>query len=627
MLRNALPLALLALLACRGDEAPVRPPVVLISIDTLRSDRVGAYGYRGAATPNIDALAADGILFERAFSHVPLTLPSHASILTGLLPAHHGVRDNAGFVLDDRTPTLASILKANGYATGGAVSAYVLRASTHVANGFDDYDDAIPFFEGAPTGNLARSGDKTVAIAQRWISAHAQSPFFAFVHLFEPHAPYEPVYDADVAAADRHVGALLDALRSANLYDDALIVLLSDHGEGLRDHGEAEHGVLLYREALQVPLIVKLPRGARKGERVPRPVQLVDVLPTIAAVAQVTPPRVDGVSLLDDAAPRPIFSETLYPRIHLGWSDLRSVIDWPGHLIDGPKPELYDLAGDPHETRDVRDSDRRAYAKLRAALEKAPSTDAAAPRVDAEEARKLAALGYVSAGAPRTGSDLNPREHLADLDALKETTQLMTSEHYAEAAKKIEELLARNPGWADLRSDLGLAYERLGDLDRAEKAYRAAIAATPELAPDFALSLAGVFLAQGKLEDAGAHARLALKSNPKGAHELLAHIALRRKDFDLAIHEAEAAQSDFLLANIHMARDDPRSALVVAQRIYDQSRANGTSLPRGYFTFTGDVFLRLERPGDARVAYERALQLHPDDALARQRLELLAGER
>jgi choline-sulfatase len=627
MLRKLLPLALLALLACRGDEAPVRPPVVLISIDTLRSDRLGAYGYRGAATPNIDALAADGILFEHAFSHVPMTLPSHASILTGLLPAHHGVRDNAGFVLDDRTPTLASILKANGYATGGAVSAYVLRASTRVANGFDDYDDAIPFFEGAPTGNLARRGDKTVAIAQRWISAHAQSPFFAFVHLFEPHAPYEPTYDADVVAADRHVGALLDALRSAKLYDDALIVLLSDHGEGLRDHGEAEHGVLLYREALQVPLIVKLPRNARKGERVSRPVQLVDVLPTIAAVTQVTPPQVDGVSLLDDAGPRPVFSETLYPRIHLGWSELRSVIDWPGHLIDGPKPELYDLARDPRETRDVRESDRRAYAKLRAALEKAPSTDAAAPRVDPEEARKLAALGYVSAGAPRAGSNLNPREHLADLDALKETTQLMTSRRYAEAAKKIEELLARNPGWADLRSDLGLAYERLGDLDRAEKTYRAAIAATPELAPDFALSLGQVFLAQGKLADAGAHARLALKTNPRGAHELLAHIAIQRKDFDEAVREAQAAQSDFLLANIYMARDDPRSALAVAQRIYDQSRANGTSLPRGYFTFTGDVFLRLERPRDARIAYERALQVHPDDALARQRLEMLGGER
>jgi tetratricopeptide (TPR) repeat protein len=613
-----LPLALLALVACGGDEAPARPPVVLISIDTLRSDRVGAYGYRGTATPNIDALAADGILFERAFSHVPLTLPSHTTILTGLLPAHHGVRDNAGFVLDDRTPTVASILKASGYATGGAVSAYVLRASTHVSNGFDDYDDAIPFIEGAPTGNLARGGEKTVAIAQRWISAHAQSPFLAFVHLFEPHAPYEPTYDADVAAADRHVGALLNMLRNANLYDDALIVLLSDHGEGLREHGEAEHGVLLYREALQVPLIVKLPRNARRGERVSRPVQLIDVLPTIIAVTRTTLPQVDGVSLLDDAGPRPVFSETLYPRLHLGWSDLRSVIDWPGHLIDGPKPELYDTARDPRETRDVRDADRHAYAKLRAALEKAPSTDAAAPRVDPEEARKLAALGYVSAGGSHAKSNLNPREHLGDLDALKETTQLMASHRYAEASRKMEELLARNPGWSDLRSDLGLAYEQLGDLDRAEKTYRAAIAATPELAPDFALSLGDVFLAEGKLDDAGTHARLAMKTNPKGAHELLAHVALQRKDLDEAVREAQAAHSDFLLANIYMARDDPRSALGVMQRIYDESRANGTSLPRGYFTFAGDVFVRLGRPGDARVAYERALQLHPDDAHARE---------
>jgi choline-sulfatase len=614
MLRRILCLALFALAAC--NRAPEKPHVVLISIDTLRADR--------ATTPNIRALAADGITFERAFSHVPLTLPSHASIFTGLLPAHHGVRDNAGYVLDPETPTLASILRDRGYATGGAVSAYVMRGATNANSGFEWWDDDIPFVEGAPMGNLARSGDATVGLLTRWMASQTSRPFFAFVHLFEPHAPYEPTYDADVAAADRHVGTLLQSLRDRGLYDDALIVLLSDHGEGLGDHGEQEHGVLLYREALQVPLIVKLPRNERRGTRVTRTVQLADVLPTIAALTGASAPKTDGVSLLDDDAPeRPVFSETLYPRIHLGWSDLRSAIAWPHHLIDGPKPELYDLAADPRETRDLRESDRRAYARLRTALAAAPSTEAAAPKIDPEEARKLAALGYLTAQAPSARSNLNPRDHLRDLDALKEVTELMSSRRFAEAATRIEELLARNPGWSDLRDELGVAYQQMGDLPRAEKAYRDAIATTPELAPGFALSLAGVLLDQGKLEDAEAHARLALKTNPKGAHELLAHVAMRRNDADAALEEARLAGNDFLLASIHMMRDEPREALPLLQRIHDRARAEGTSLPRGYYVLTGDVFLLLGRPNEARIAYERALAVHPDDPVARERLARL----
>jgi tetratricopeptide (TPR) repeat protein len=602
-------IALVALAACH--RAPEKPSVILISIDTLRSDHAG--------TPNIAALAADGITFERAFSHVPLTLPSHTSIFTGLLPAHHGVRDNAGYVLDPKTPTIASVLGTRGYATGGAVSAYVLRGATNAGSGFESWDDEIPFIEGAPMGNLARPGGATVEVMTRWIDAHKTAPFFAFVHLFEPHAPYEPTYDADVAAADRHVGTLLQSLRDAGLYDDALIVLLSDHGEGLGDHGEQEHGVLLYREALQVPLIVKLPGNERRGTRVSRTVQLVDVLPTIAAVTGASMPHVDGRSLLDDAPERPVYSETLYPRIHLGWSDLRSVVSWPHHLIDGPKPELYDVARDPRESRDLRESDRRAYARLRNALTAAPSTDSAAPRVDPEEARKLAALGYLSAQAPSAKSTLNPRDHLGDLNALKDVSALMASRQFAEAAKRIEELLARNPGWSDLRDDLGVCYEQMGDLPRAEKAYRDAIAATPELAPTFALSLADVLLERGAVEDAEAHARLALTTNPKGAHELLAHIAVQRRDLDAALREAQLAENDFLLANIHMMRDDPRSALPLLQRIHDR----GGPLPRGYYVLTGDVFLRLERPNEARIAYERALQIHPDDPVARERLQML----
>jgi tetratricopeptide (TPR) repeat protein len=562
-------------ISCATRET-ARPHVVVISIDTLRSDRLPAYGYGGTKTPSIDRLAADGIVFENAWSHVPLTLPSHASVMTGLLPPEHGVRDNAGQRLDPKTPTIATLLRANGYATGGGVSAYVLRQSTGIASGFDSYDDQIAFVEGAPTGNLRRSGRETVRLARDWIESHRASPFFLFVHLFEPHAPYEGgSYDAAVAKADEAVGELLDKLRQRKIYDDTLVILLSDHGEGLRDHGEQEHGVLLYREALQVPLIVKLPRSERRGERVPALAQLIDVLPTILDATKTTPPAsLRGQSLLGDLGNRTSYAETLYPRIHLGWSELRSIVDWPIHLIDGPKPELYRVAADRREQTNVLDANRRDFTRLRAQLEAMPKAAVTAQRIDAEEARKLAALGYVSGGAAKA-SDLNPRDHLADLDALKSVSTKMAGRRFAEAAKEMEALLARNPGWSDLRDQLGVAYESLGDLESAERTYREAIRATPELGPDFALSLARILLARGKLDDAERHARIAEATNPGGAKLILAQVLVARRDLPAA------------LAMLH-----------------------GVAAPRADFV-RGDILARLNRTAEARTAFEKAIAADP----------------
>jgi choline-sulfatase len=618
-------LLVLFAIACHREvpvKPRVKPPVILISIDTLRSDHLPAYGYRAIATPNIDRLAADAIVYERAFSHVPLTLPSHASIMTGLLPPHHGVRDNAAFQLDAKTPTIASMLREQGYATGGVVSAYVLRAATNINKGFDTYDDEIPMIEGAPMGNLARPGRASVAIAEQWIAGHSAQPFFAFVHLFEPHAPYEPTYDGEIITTDALVGDLLDSLRASGLYDDALIVLLSDHGEGLRDHGEQEHGVLLYREALQVPLIIKLPRNEHRGTRVAEAVQLVDVMPTIAAVTGATPPRTDGHSLLETPIARAIHAETVYPRLHLGWSELRSVVEWPHHLIDGPKPELYDLAHDGRETRDLHESERRLYAKLRHDIAATPFASAVPQRIDPEEARKLAALGYVSAQSPSAApSTLNPRDHLQDLDALKRVTELMAARKFAEAALLMEPLLVENPGWSDLRDQLGVAYVAMGDLVHAEKTYRDAIRATPELAPEFALSLADILVRRGAIDDAEAHAKIALAHNPEGTHELLARIAVLRGDFPGALREAKLAHSDFVLAQILLAHNDPQAALAALQRIYSARKTS--PLPSGYFAVAGEVFLRLGRREEARMAFTQALQLHPEDRASRERLNAL----
>ncbi|MHB0969245.1 MAG: sulfatase-like hydrolase/transferase [Thermoanaerobaculia bacterium] len=616
-------LILLAVCACSRPSEPVRPPVILISIDTLRADHLSAWGYRGVETPNLDRFAADAITFERAFAHAPLTLPSHASIMTGLLPPEHGVRDNAGYRVDTSTPTIASVLRENGYKTGGAVSAWVLRASTGISAGFDAYDDRVDLVGGAPSGMLQRRGGETASIAETWIRTNAASPFFYFVHLFEPHTPYDPPaeiasryasrYDGEIAATDAILGKFFDALRRDAVYDSALIIVLSDHGEGLGEHGEDEHGVLLYREALHVPLFVKLPRNARAGTHVARSVQLIDVFPTVLAAAGITHDgSTRGSSLLESAASGPIYAETMYPRIHLGWSELRSMIDYPQHLIDGPRPELYDLGTDFGERTDLVGTRRREAASLRKQLEPFRAQALATPAVSREEQARLASLGYVEAqGASARGSDLNPREHLPDLRELKAIADLMANEDYVAAEARIETLLSRNPGWSDLRDQLGVAREAMGDLEGAAAAYREAIVATPELAAEFALSLGAVLLQAGDLDGAEAHARIALTSNPPAAHDLLARIALARGDHDGALREAaliaqsasHAAAAELLTAEIHLARGDAQSAILALQRIGQTSGGNPPRLPRGYYSVFGRAFEAVGKPAEAQAAY------------------------
>jgi len=284
-------------------------------------------------TPHLDRFAKDAIVFENAYTHVPLTLPAHVSILTGLLPFEHGVRDNLGYRFEAKShPTLQGLLKSQGYATGAAVSAYVLRAGTGIGDGFDFYDDkmVVPFGTDA-LGRVQRPGGETASIASRWLEGVKGQPFFLFFHTYEPHAPYEPpepfksryalAYDGEIAAADAVVGGLLDELRRLGLYDRALVIVLSDHGEGLGEHGEDEHGILLYRWALHVPLLVKLPGSARAGTRVAAPVETIDLLPTVARLVGLTPPGgLRGRSLLP---PRRRHSSSA--------ESARGVQYWPGY--------------------------------------------------------------------------------------------------------------------------------------------------------------------------------------------------------------------------------------------------------------------------------------------------------
>ena len=545
------------LAACRREAgvAGVRSraagaPIIVVSIDTLRADHLPAYGYRRVDTPAIERLRHDGILFEEAWSQCPLTLPSHVSIFTGLLPPIHGVRNNIGYRLDAAAhATLARLLKQRGYATGASVSAWVLRASTGLADSFDFYDDAIePPSKSIAASQVQRPGSETMSRAISWADGVRGRPFFLFVHLYEPHAPYEPPepfrtryalpYDGEIAAADSCLGVLLQWLDRNRLYDPALIILLSDHGEGLMDHGEQEHGILLYREDLRVPLILKLPGALRRGKRVAEPVALTDVLPTIAAFAGAVAPAVSGHDLLVETPnfAGAIYSETFYPRIHLGWSDLRSLADGHRHFIDGPAPELYDLGADPAERTNLYLTEEETARQMKRDLNRVPADFRGPVPADAEQLRKLAALGYLSMTSPSSAGPAlpNPRDQLPELAEIKHGFRLASEGDRRGAIEIFQALLAKNPNLFDVQYKLALTLEESGRLREAEDGFRAAIRSSPSMATEAALPLARVSLALGELDQAKANAEVALHDAPADSAQILARVALSRGNLDEA---------------------------------------------------------------------------------------------
>jgi choline-sulfatase len=618
---------------CGRKREAAPPPVILISVDTLRSDRLPAYGYRGVETPNIDALRRDSILFERAYSNCPMTLPSHLSILTGLLPTEHGVRNNVGYRFErGKVRTLASVLRDKGYRTGAAVSSYVLRSDTGIDDGFDFYEDSIPVAAAGAISEHQRSGSETLKYAQAWLERDRTKPDFLFFHIYEPHAPYAPPepfrgryrdpYDGEIATADAIVGQLIGRLKTLGLYDRAVIVFLSDHGEGLWQHGEDQHGILLYREALQVPLMVKLPGSERKGTRVGRAVSLTSVYPTVLALAgmELTPDQAKRSLLADGAAAGSIYSETLYPRIHLGWSELRSLIGDRFHYIDGPRPELYDLPADGREQRDLAGTERRAAAALRQELAGYPSAIAAIHAVDPEEAAKLAALGYVGTPRNRSGPLPNPRDMIGQLAAIKDAFRLADSGHYDQAVTAFRRLLAANPAMADARSKLGEILVESGRYDEAIALYKEAMAHGERFSPDLALALGFAYLKAGHPEQSIEHARLALTMNPRESHELLARAYAALRQWSAAEEHARTAidlgdrqpTSILLLAEIERSEGKLQAALAtitVAER-----RAGDLEVAHlyGIDYLRGDLLARLDRPDEAAAAYRREIDHSPE---------------
>jgi arylsulfatase A-like enzyme/Flp pilus assembly protein TadD len=476
--------------------ALARSNVLLVTIDTLRADRVGAYaGARSPGlTPALDRLAASGIRFTDAHAHAPMTLPAHTSILTGLVPPHHGVRNNGSTALPPSTPTLATVLHDAGYRTGGFVGAFVLDARFGLARGFDVYDDRVGSDTGPVTFAFAeRTADRVTALAGDWISDQRPTtndqrpkPWFCWIHLFDPHAPYRAPerratdpYNNEVAFTDAHLGNLFDRLRAAGQLDSTLIVVVADHGESLGEHGEATHGLFAYEATLRIPLIIAGP--SIRPAVVEAAAGQVDLAPTVLDLLGIeTATQGDGRSLLPalrgEALPaRPLYFEALDSYLTRNWAPLTGVVADGWKYIDLPDAELYDLRSDPAELRNRIGTDAPRAAALGKRLSEwnpLSSAPASAAPLDADAVARLRALGYTASQAresrrkPFTAAD-DPK-HLLDLDRRYERALTATGERkYGEAAGLLQSVIADRPDFTVAYLNLASVYLAGGDPGRA----------------------------------------------------------------------------------------------------------------------------------------------------------------
>jgi choline-sulfatase len=642
-LRLALLIASIALTACARPERTIAPqdtPVFIISIDTLRSDHLPAYGYRAGSTPSIDRLRADSILYRRAFSHCPQTLPSHTAVFTGLLPPDNGVRDNVGYALIGRIPTLPQILKDRGYATGAAVSSYVLRRSTGIARGFDFYDDEMDPGPPDAATSSERNGDRTRATLERWLDRTPGDRVFGFLHLYEPHAPYTPPkefaaaatpYDGEIAYADLIAGRFLDHLKQHRLYDRALIILMSDHGEGLGDHGEDEHGIFVYRESLQVPLLIKLPQSERRGTTIEDPVGLSDIAPTILTRLGIDLPRGMGrADLLGKlSGTRRIFSESYFARLHFGWHELTALTGVRFQFIEAPRRELYDYVSDRRETRNVADSNRRLVAGMAAELQNVPLRFEPPSSVDPEDQRRLAALGYVGSAAA-TGALPDPKDRIGFVRRFRHAVDTYRAGHDAQAIAELNQLLSENPSMVDAWGVLARAYRRQRQPDLALAALRTAMRRFPNDA-NVALALADLLFSMGDYEGARQHAQLAISGNAVLAHESLARMALERGALDEAERQGSAALAEapnraatlLLMAQVRNKQQRYQDELALLDRAAAEIDTRHLPPAAGLQAERGQALLEMHQGPEAEEAFTRETKLFPQELHAWANLALL----
>ncbi|PYX56382.1 MAG: hypothetical protein DMG76_14950 [Acidobacteria bacterium] len=545
-----IPLLVCLLLTFAHLVAAANPPakrarnVILITLDTVRADHLGCYGNKNIETPTLDALGRDGVVFERAFSQVPLTWPSHAAILTGMYPFQNGVQDFTGQPLDPRIRSAAQAFKQHGYATGAVVSAFVLDRSWGLARGFDFYDDAFApeAFVNRDIGLVDRRAGESVDRALAWLKKNQLRPFFFWLHLYDPHSPYDPpepfrsqyqshLYDGEIAYADHELGRLLAWLKQTQLYDSSVILFLSDHGESLGEHGEHEHGFFVYNATVHVPLIVKPAAGSgiRPG-RATRPVETTAVAPTLLEAAGIHDgmgQQLQSHGLLDAAAASDdvAYSETFYPFSSFGWSPLHALETARYHYIEAPQPELYDLDADSEEKHNLAPQQSATIAVLKDRLQAVLHNHPYGPapdnnsRLSPDALDKLRALGYVAYHSPVPAGALlsglaDPKSKLEEFNSVLEAEDALQRhnddqadallrkvqeqdpniyvipfllgetavrhEKWAEAADQLQRCLKLNPNFDNAMTGLARALAKLGHADEAKSWLQKAVSINPQ---------------------------------------------------------------------------------------------------------------------------------------------------
>ena len=621
--------------------APVRREpaldVLLITIDTLRADALGCYGNASVETPWIDRLAAGGVRFEQVHAQNVVTLPSHANILSGRYPLDHGVRDNSGFRFPAGVETLATILKRAGYATGAFVSAFPLDSRFGLDRGFDVYDDRL----GDPEARTAflmpeRPGARTVEEARKWRAAQGTAHTFTWIHLYEPHFPYVPPepfasryasspYHGEVAYTDSLLRALLEPLLAAGKDGHTLVVLTSDHGEGLGEHGEKTHGIFAYDTTLRVPLILYAPRLFAPRAPAER-VRHVDILPTVLdALSLEVPKDVTVRSLLAlasgrDAGAEPSYFEALSSSVNRGWAPLTGLAQDRFKFIDLPIPELYDLEADPHETKNLAAAEPVELEAIRGQLGRLRASDHGITRgqEDAETREQLRSLGYASATAPvkaRYTQDDDPKRLIGLDAAIQDVVTLYQAGHVEAGVARVKEVLAQRPDMPLALQHLGFLQRESGDLDGAVATLKRAIALHPE-DTDTAALLGAYLNESGRAREAAAVlAVYADRKNPdldvlmaRGA--ALAQIGRTQDAIDtfnraLAIDPSNAAAKANLGTVSLAVNDYPRARAILEEALAldpDVSRAHNA---------LGVIAAETGHPEEAIAHWKRAVELNP----------------
>lgn len=608
---------------------------MLITLDTTRADHLGCYGYKNGITPTLDKLAAEGAKFESAFSSVPITLPSHTTILTGLYPFRTGVRDNGLNRVPPSAQTLAELLRSNGYHTLAFVSSAVLDRAFGLDQGFDLYDDNIRIGNCKTSGCSERSASQVnSAMFERM--ATVTSPYFLWIHYYDAHSPYSPPppfdqqyadhpYDGEISFVDSQIQVLLDHLRSKNLLDRTMIIVAADHGESLGEHKEETHGIFIYDSGLHVPLMLAYPGIIKEGTSVKGLVRLVDVLPTILDYAGIKiPPSLDGISLKKSIARENSneaehYEESQLPENTFGWSPLYGVRTPEWHFILAPQKELYNIAADPHEEKNLAKETPEMLSTLERKLSSYGHEGARSVPSDIPEELKerLASLGYVSSSRfPGSNAAIDPKEGISFQDDIARARALVSKEKYKEANEIYLEVLKKNPQNMPAREGLGRSLLEEGEYEKAQNQYETAL--KYDKVDLLYFDLANVLAVQGKNEDAVANFQNTISVNPRYAQAYVdwADLELSLDHSDRAMEildkaillEVRDAKLFLMRGRLAASRKDFSAAI----KFYQQAIQQDDQYEDAYSEL-GHSLYKLHQVDEAAMQLEKALSLKPDN--------------